>query len=65
MVVDKLKKTAIVIDVAILNESNIRKEEHEKLQEYQGEELEKMWTVTLTVIPVVSGELGALTPKLD
>lgn len=40
--VDKQKKTAVVIDVAVPND--IRKKEHEKLEKYQGfrEELEKM-----------------------
>ena len=46
------------------NESNIRKEEHKKLEKYQGqkEEVETMWGVK--VVPVVLGALRALTPKL-
>ncbi|MGZ7254081.1 hypothetical protein ACXWO5_10720, partial [Streptococcus pyogenes] len=36
VVVDKQKKTAVVIDVAVPNDSNIRKKEHEKLEKYQG-----------------------------
>uniref|UniRef100_A0A3P9CTW7 C2H2-type domain-containing protein n=1 Tax=Maylandia zebra TaxID=106582 RepID=A0A3P9CTW7_9CICH len=66
VVVDKQKKTAVVIDVAVPNDSNIRKKEHEKLEKYQGlrEELERMWRVKVTVVPVVIGALGAVTPKL-
>ncbi|XP_041652507.1 uncharacterized protein LOC121515677 [Cheilinus undulatus] len=56
-------KTAVVIDVAIPSDSNIREKEHEKLEKYQGlkEELEKMWGVKETV---VTGARGAVTPKL-
>ncbi|XP_076747453.1 uncharacterized protein LOC143421715 [Maylandia zebra] len=66
VVVDKQKKTAVVIDVAVPNDSNIGKKEHEKLEKYQGlrEELERMWRVKVTVVPVVIGALGAVTPKL-
>ena len=67
VVVDKHRKRAAVIDVAIPSDSNIRKKEHEKLEKYQGlkEQLEKMWGMKVTVVPVVVGALGAVTPKLD
>ena len=47
VVVDKDQKTAVVIDVAVPSDSNIRKKEYEKLEKYQGlkEELERMWKV--------------------
>ncbi len=66
VLIDKQQKKALVIDVAIPSDSNIRKKEHEKLEKYQGlkEELEKMWKVRATVVPVVIGALGAVTPKL-
>ena len=43
MVVDKKQKMAVVVDVAVTNDSNVRKKEHEKLEKYQGlkEELER------------------------
>ena len=43
VVVDKHQETAVVIDVAILSDSNINKKEHEKLEKYHGltEELKK------------------------
>ena len=52
------------MDVAIPSDSNIREEEHEELEKYQGlkEELEKAWTVKATLEPVVIGTLGAVTP---
>ncbi|TWW73485.1 hypothetical protein D4764_15G0008790 [Takifugu flavidus] len=67
VVVDKHRKTVVVIDVAIPSDSNIRKKEHEKLEKYQGlkEEMERMWGMKATVVPVVIGTLGVVTPKLS
>ena len=66
VVVDKEQKKAVVIDVAIPADANIRKKEHEKVEKYQGlkEQLEQMWKVKASVVPVVVGALGAVTPKL-
>ncbi|TWW73505.1 Kin of IRRE-like protein 1 [Takifugu flavidus] len=65
VVVDKHQKTVVVIDVAIPSDSNIRKKEHEKLEKYQGlkENIERMCGMKATVVPVVIGTLGAVTPK--
>ncbi|TWW72945.1 hypothetical protein D4764_15G0003390 [Takifugu flavidus] len=54
-------------DVAIPSDNNIRKKEHEKLEKYQGlkEEIERMWVMKATVVPVVIGTLVAVTPKLS
>lgn len=45
VVVDKKSKTALLIDVAMPSDSNIRKKEHEMLGKHQRlrEEPEKMW----------------------
>ena len=61
-----LLKMAVVIDVAITAENNIRETEHEKIEKHQGlkEQLEQMWKVKCNVIPFVVGPLGAVTPKL-
>ena len=49
-----------------MSDSNIRKKEHQKPEKYQEskEELEKMWDVKTTVVPVAIRALGAVTPKL-
>ncbi|XP_068190807.1 uncharacterized protein [Antennarius striatus] len=67
VVMDKEQKRAVVIDVAIPADANIRKKEHEKIEKYQGlkEQLEQMWKVKVNVVPVVVGALGAVTPKLE
>ena len=64
--VDKEQKRAVVIDVAIPVDANIRKKEHEKIEKYQGlkEQLERMWKVKASVVPVVVGALGAVSPTL-
>ena len=60
-------KQAVVIDVAVPGDSNIKKKEYEKLEKYRGlkEELERTWKVKAKVVPVVIGALGAVTPKLE
>ncbi|TWW73493.1 hypothetical protein D4764_15G0008870 [Takifugu flavidus] len=64
VVVDKHQKTLVVI--AIPSNSNIKKKQHEKLEKYQGlkEEMERMWGMKATVVPVVIETLGAVTPKI-
>lgn len=34
--VDKQRKAAVVVDVAIANKGNFRKKEHKELEKYQG-----------------------------
>lgn len=55
------RKKAAVMDITILSDNNIRKKEHEKLEKYHGlkEELERMWKVKATVVPVVIGVLDS------
>ena len=67
LVVDKHQRTAVVVNVAILTDSNIRKREHKKHEKCRRlkEELEKMWGVKAAVVPIVIRALGAVTPKLD
>ena len=36
VLIDKQQKKAVVIDIAILSKSNIKKKDHEKLEKYQG-----------------------------
>ena len=66
MVVDKEQKRVVVIEVAISADVNIRKKEHEKVEQHQGlkEQLEWMWKDKASVVPVVVRALRAVTPKL-
>ena len=55
------------MDTAVPSDSNIEKKDYEKLEKYQGlkEELGRTWKVKAKVVPVVTGALGAVTPKLE
>lgn len=47
----------MVIDVTVQNDSNIRKNQYEQLEKYQGlkDKLEEMWKVKAKVFPVIVG----------
>jgi hypothetical protein len=64
IVVDKEEKRATIIDIAVPNDYNIASKEKEKVEKYQPlrEEIERCWQVRATVVPVVVGALGAITP---
>ena len=64
VIVDKIKKTASIIDIAVPMDGNIKKKEIEKVEKYQPlrEELTRLWQVKTTVTPVVIGALGSITP---
>jgi len=64
VVVNKLQKKAVVMDVAIPSDRNIEEEKHKKLEKYQGqnEEVEKMWELKTAVVP---GALRSVTLKLS
>lgn len=54
VIVDKEQKTAVVIDVVILPDSNIGKEEHKKMEnQVLKKHLEQMWKVKSKVVLVV------------
>lgn len=59
VMVDKQRKKA----VAIPSDSNIRKKDLKKYQ-WLGEELENMWKWKTTVVPMITGALRGVTPKL-
>lgn len=54
VIVDKEQKTAVVIDVVILPDSNIGKKEHKKMEnQVLKKHLEQMWKVKSKVVLVV------------
>ena len=64
VVVDKKRKNCKIIDFAIIGDSRIKEKEKEKIGNYQylRRELQKIWNVTVKIIPSVAGSLGAI-PK--
>lgn len=66
LVVDKEQKKSVGIGVAISDDSNSRKKEHEKVKKYQElkEQLGQMWKVELALVEIGTlGVLGAMTLK--
>ena len=60
---DNEKKTCILIDVAISGDSNVIKKEAEKILKYKDltTEIQRMWNVKTTVIPVIIGATGTIS----
>ena len=60
---DNAKRTCILIDVAISGDSNVIKKYAEKILKYKDLtiEIQRMWNVKTTVIPVVSGVTGTIS----
>ena len=63
VVVDKAKKTLLIVDIACPLDINIGKKEQEKILKYQDlkTELQRLWKLKGKVVPVVIGALGAVT----
>jgi hypothetical protein len=60
---DNEKGTCMLIDVAISGDRNVIKKEAEKIVRYKdlAIEIQRMWNVEPTVIPVIAGETGSIT----
>ena len=67
VIVDKEKKTGLIIDIAVPEDRNICQKEREKIEKYQDLriEIQKLWNIKAKVVPVVIGALGAHTGKLN
>ena len=65
-VANKSEKKAVVVNVTIPRDGNIRKKEQETLEKFQRlkEELERISGVKASVVPVVMGALWAVIRKL-
>ena len=66
VLVDKLKKEALIIDIAVPGDSRIKKAEQKKIESYQDlkRELKKIWGLKdIKIIPIVIGALGAVTSQ--
>jgi hypothetical protein len=63
---NKKGKTCTLIDVAILADRNVVQKEAEKKLQYNslGIEIQRMWNLKCTVIPVIIGATGVVTKSL-
>ena len=65
---NKQAKEAMIIDIAIPGDAQVKDTELEKIEKYQlrGEEIRKLWKLKkVTVVPVVIGASGAVSDKFD
>jgi len=62
------KKTWLLIDIAIPDDSHINTKENEKLSKYNTKDLEnkvsRMWQVRTEIVPVITGALGTIKTGL-
>ena len=67
VVIDKKKRKSKIIDIAVPGDQNIKMKELEKTTKYQHLrlQLQKLWNVKATVIPIVVGALGTVTEKFQ
>ena len=64
IVIDKKKKEALIIDVAVPADTRVVEKEIEKIEKYQDlkREIVRLWELrTAMVVPVVIGALGSIT----
>ena len=67
VVVDKVKKKTVIIDVAILGDTRVCDKEREKIKKYSllNFEIARLWKMKkFVVIPIVVGALGTITAKV-
>jgi hypothetical protein len=64
---DKTKKTCLLIDVAVPDDSDGNTKETEKLSKYEDQETEcsRKWKVRTKNVPVIIEALGTIKRELD
>ena len=67
-IVNKMEKTAIIIDVAIPEDKRIIDKEKDEIEKYQNlkREIQQLWNLKkIDVIPVVLEDLGSVTKNFE
>jgi len=59
---DKKRKTCLLIDIALLVDSNVNTKETEKIPKFKDLEIEvsRMWKVRTKIVPVIIAALGTI-----
>ena len=68
VVVDKVKKETMIIDVAIPGDARVCDKEREKIEKYSllEDKIARLWQMKkVVVIPIVVGALGTITTKFE
>ena len=65
-IVNKKKGAYRIVDIALPADHRMKLKESEKRDKYQdiAQELNNMWNVKVTVIPIIIGALGTVTKRL-
>jgi hypothetical protein len=63
LIKNKKEKTCTLIDVAIPADRNVMQKEREKKLKYKslGIEIQRMWNLKCTILPVIIGATGIVT----
>ena len=66
MIVNKKKRTCRIVNFAVPADHRVKLEESEKRKKYVdlARELNDLWRMKVSVIPVVIGALGTVTKRL-
>ena len=67
VIINKLDRTCIIVDIAVPGDSIIIHKEKEKVEKYQDlkREIKRIWNFrNVIVVPVIVGALGSITEKL-
>lgn len=62
VVIDKIQKSALVIDITIPRARNVRKKEYEKLEKHKKRAERRTGENESKVIPVIINTLRTMTP---
>ena len=66
VIINKKKRTCLIVDLAVPAYYRVKLKENEKKDKYLdlARELKKLWNMKATVIPIVIGTLGTVTKGL-
>ena len=68
VIINKMEKTAIIIDVAIAGDKRITEKEKEKIEKYRNlkRHVQRLWNLKkMNVIPGLLGALGCVTKNFE
>ena len=67
MIIDKEKKSCLIVDFAVPSDHRIEIKEREKIEKYQDlkREVQKLWNMKAKIIPIVIGALGTIPKTLQ
>ena len=67
IIIDKTSKKAKIVDFAVPAEHRIEISQHRKIENYEDlkRELQKLWNLKTSTVPIVIGALGTIPKSLE